>query len=759
MPRLLACLLVILSVSIVVVAAAPSRAAAEPAQPRRLALLIGVSDYAILPADPAPGEPGDLSSAPHDVARMIGALTQLGLARGDVTILADHLDPQEAAWRSDGAPKRAAIVAALAQLARRAASGDQVLIYYTGHGAQQPDRDDSFGPADERDGQDELILPADISFWGEEGNAVPGAITDDELGRAAEAIRAKGAFVWLIVDACHSGTALRDGVVATPKGVELKNVSPAALHIPPAAIARARDAAARKAATTTFDRGPLDVEPGQRAGVVAFYAAGPDQVALAVPFEEAQNRSVGMLTFALTKGLANGHASSYRDLALMVEAIYAVPKYNIGGGRQPGFDGDLDRAIMGFAAVPPKQWTVRAVDGALTLAGGQLDGVAEGDILAIRYGQMAKPTAYVRVEKAGVSTATLQPIDYEGVSAAAAGQIVTNRTFLFVATQVAAGVPLALRVGKPRAGDGPAGADLAEALAMIAADPARLPGARVEFVETGQNADLYLAVGNDRLWFTDMPDGFDRTGRHQPPWMPLAPGASVETLANDLAARLRAFARSAALRRALLAIGPGETRGALSTEYLIDPASGGETNGCGPKPAAPFTPPPTALTLAAWKNRNGGLARLHHCDVVYTRVTNHGAVAIDITPLYFSRDGSIAYLGLGTGLSEDDVRITPGATKTFFFRALTVAGGALLPTGQELLAIIAVAQRPGQNAVTSYRYLTQSAPPAQRRDGSGTRLGALLDTAGFGIDARRGTVSAGAEDAAVTMSSWLVGTP
>ena len=42
--------------------------------------------------------------------------------------------------------------------------------------------------------------------WNGSAGGVENAIVDDEFGAAIDALRAKGAFVWVVFDACHSGT-------------------------------------------------------------------------------------------------------------------------------------------------------------------------------------------------------------------------------------------------------------------------------------------------------------------------------------------------------------------------------------------------------------------------------------------------------------------------------------------------------------------------------------------------------------------------
>src|SRR5690606_30707049 len=103
-----------------------------------------------------------------------------------------------------GSPTRAAITGELERLGVVVEPGDAVLIVYSGHGARQPD-----ASGDEADGYDEILLPADIGVWESETSQVENAISDDEIGTYLTRIRERGAFVWVIVDACYSGTVTR----------------------------------------------------------------------------------------------------------------------------------------------------------------------------------------------------------------------------------------------------------------------------------------------------------------------------------------------------------------------------------------------------------------------------------------------------------------------------------------------------------------------------------------------------------------------
>jgi hypothetical protein len=279
------------------------------------ALIVGVSDYQMLPARGAGGTgPFDLEGPKNDVPRMLQLARQLGVPATELHVLANAgtLPP------GAKAPTRANILAELKDLAARSSTGDQVLVYFSGHGAQAPDME-----GEEADGLDELLLPADIGKWSDEADLVENAITDDEFGAAIEAIRQRGAYVWVIVDSCHSGTALRGGPVLLPPGFESKGVSASALGVPAAKLQQA--AAAARARGGAFEAGGADVKAGRGGGVVAFYAATAEEAAIGGPQplpDGGKSPSTSLLTWAITDAMVAGNISTYRDLALRAGNIW-----------------------------------------------------------------------------------------------------------------------------------------------------------------------------------------------------------------------------------------------------------------------------------------------------------------------------------------------------------------------------------------------------------------------------------------------------
>ena len=145
------------------------------------ALLIGIDRYRYV--SPLIGTVNDARAMKDYVS------SHLGFSDRDVRLLLD------------GEATRDNILRAIAEwLIEGTRQGDNVFLYYSGHGFQQ--RDDN---GDETDGLDETLVPVDVTV---DGNGVPrGMITDDEM--AALLAQLPGRRVQVVIDACHSGTSDR----------------------------------------------------------------------------------------------------------------------------------------------------------------------------------------------------------------------------------------------------------------------------------------------------------------------------------------------------------------------------------------------------------------------------------------------------------------------------------------------------------------------------------------------------------------------
>ena len=90
-------------------------------------------------------------------------------------------------------PTRANIMAAFKELLQGVRAGDELWFHYSGHGTLQRDTN-----GDEESGSDSCICPLDFN------NA--GFITDDVIRSALAALVPSGARLYIVLDACHSGT-------------------------------------------------------------------------------------------------------------------------------------------------------------------------------------------------------------------------------------------------------------------------------------------------------------------------------------------------------------------------------------------------------------------------------------------------------------------------------------------------------------------------------------------------------------------------
>jgi hypothetical protein len=140
------------------------------------ALLIGINKYMI--------DGADLRGCVNDVKNMQAVLTTYyGFAPKDITVLLDH------------AATTKAMKAEIAALVAGAKKGDTILLHYSGHGANVPDKN-----GDEADHRDEILCPTDLD-WKK-------PLTDDWLRTTFNKLKA-GVNFTVIMDCCHSGSNTR----------------------------------------------------------------------------------------------------------------------------------------------------------------------------------------------------------------------------------------------------------------------------------------------------------------------------------------------------------------------------------------------------------------------------------------------------------------------------------------------------------------------------------------------------------------------
>jgi hypothetical protein len=157
--------------------------AAGVAQAGQKALLIAAGAYPHLPPN------AQLSGPARDIQKFRQFLiSHWGFQPQDIMVLKDQT-----------ATKKNILGAISKRLPQASQSGDRVVIYYSGHGSQIPDKN-----GDEKDGKDETLVPTD---YGKKGGKDNEMVSDDELAIALKAL--KGRKVVVISDSCHSGTVTR----------------------------------------------------------------------------------------------------------------------------------------------------------------------------------------------------------------------------------------------------------------------------------------------------------------------------------------------------------------------------------------------------------------------------------------------------------------------------------------------------------------------------------------------------------------------
>ena len=140
----------------------------------RKALLVGIN-YT--------GTPYRLFGCINDVVNM-GSYLQKVRKYNSLTIMTDTTTIK---------PTRSNILAGFSALLQGAKSGDELWFHFSGHGSLVND-----ASRDEESGQDSCICPIDV--------ARAGFISDDVIRSNLAALVPKGVRLYMVLDACHSGT-------------------------------------------------------------------------------------------------------------------------------------------------------------------------------------------------------------------------------------------------------------------------------------------------------------------------------------------------------------------------------------------------------------------------------------------------------------------------------------------------------------------------------------------------------------------------
>jgi hypothetical protein len=692
------------------------------------ALLIGVSAY------PSLKEELQLRGPQNDVVLMRDVLKTQGFTDNNIRVLANGVASAQ------GNPTRAAILSEMKSIAQRAKRGDFVYLQFGGHGSQQPARPGKVNP--EPDGLDEIFLPVDVGQWDGSVGSVQNAIRDEEIGELINAIRAKGAFVWAIFDACHSGNITRGG---SDDETRLRKLEPQTLGIPQKALDQAQDDAqmrtrgAPTATTVGETRGALTSSAALGAktatnpandgvgGFVFFYAAQTTETTpeKRLPEGHPDRKPYGVFTYTLAQVLTSNPGISYRQAAERVLQMYSAQNLR---AVTPVFEGSaMDAPLFGQkAGEPVRQWrpvlAAKSSDG-YEINAGTLQQFGPGAVFAVLPNAASKNTdaiGYMRANLVDVLRTNLVNIAYEGKPA------LTELPRDAVVRVVSSNVSLNLRVSAPA--DKPSGAGYAKALKIIEALRASgSDGLKLEWVAANQAADLRLALSDNQLWFVSPDGAWLKVGINKTPSIRLDDKDETE-LRGIVIGSLQSIAKASNL-------------------FKISGMTGGSGGGLSDKLEAKFF-----VTRAATKKReeisSTQVPVLAAGDRLQLTVKNNHTRPLDVTVL--AVDARYGITLLYPASANENNRIHPRDS-------LPIPGDSADPidmndatSGREAIVIIAVEAQPNSSAV-NLGFLEQPSLDATRGNGVATDANSkpvvdLFQDAGFGGDRTRGPARTQAAD-------------
>lgn len=588
--------------------------APDMAQAKKHALLIGVAQY----DDPAIRS---LSGPRNDVILLWRYLTANGFDAADVRVLAEGLPQGPTIPTPFAAPTRAQIVDGLRDLAARAQASDFVIVHYSGHGTTQPETARSAASNPEAGDRDQVLLPKDAGAYDKEARTIRNGVVDDEIGDALDAIRAKGATVWAIVDACHAGTVTRSGAVMT------RGTQPQALGVPASPALRS----AHTAAPT--QRSALVKDMSAKASLIGFFAVDSWTEAIEREFQFSGEFApgpnngpprFGVFTYHLVRALNSGRARTYRDLARIV-SLDIASSGAIAQSPLPFFDGDLDLPLAGGDAQYARRFPTSVEDGKLVIDAGALQGFDENAEVGLFDGPLddAKRLGSARIASADAARAIAE---FDGATRATPG---------LWASVEAPGIALQFRVAIV-AGEQSAQTQLQDILreALKTGDA----GLAVNLVQSGER-DVDIRLEDGQIWLTNDGRPFvkDQQSYDRSLAIPLA-GQTTDQAAGELRKALFAYARAANLVRVASA---AEIGGAPNDDVQITFESIRETDAqrradskrvCGKlsRPAAP--------SIVA----SGDPTPLNHCDEVLLTVTNRSERDLFVGVFYLTPTGGVA---------------------------------------------------------------------------------------------------------------------
>lgn len=665
------------------------------------ALLIGVTKYPNLPASMT------LKGPDEDVAWMDRLLREsLGVDPRRIAKLSESAGEKDPARL----PTRGNIEREFKALAQRVAKGDMCVVFLAGHGAQQPQPENTASL--ELDGQDELFLPRDAAPWDSAAGRLPGAITDDVLGEWLTAIKDRGAHVWLIVDSCHSGTMVRG-----PKET-IRKVPANVLKIPESAVAAARERSRKVPGRTRGGSGESSaLELPKSPGIVAFYACQADEVEVeqALPADSPDARPHGLFTYAICEVLAQAVERTKRPLTYREVLAKIRSKYVEIGRDKPwplAEGADLDREVLG-AKVWPGRSSLRLI-AENKLNAGAVRGITPESVLEV-VDDDGKAIGHVRVVEVRAFESDVVPCAFGGLVERSELPIDSACRLVFSDRG-----DKPLRVGIDGMPTGAGAATISTAIAELKQSQ------RLELVADVKQCDWFIrpTVAGAVL----IPAA--RWSQEDGNAAAFGPYEYDERLGSLLLDRFQRIAQAEGLKRIAAGDSPFAAPAKLQIEVDLLRATDAE------KPAE----------TVDWKSQD---TVVYDGQRINLRIRNPNDVPVDVTILYIDSEFGINCL---FPVDSGDNRLEPGKdhlTERFKVQATT--------TGQEHLVVLAME---GEGDPIDLGVLAQpsleKAPKTRGKDPLATPLGGLLARSMFRKGKTRGESVSARGAYAQAIITWQV---
>lgn len=718
------------------------------AQGQKRALLIGVSNY----SEEKMGFDASLEGPANDIILMSRTLRRFGFDEENIIILSDVSNMPSREQATNRLPTRQNILDSLASLADAAQRDDEVIIYLSGHGSQQPEQFPEKKAKPESDGLDEVFLPIDTGRWSDEKATIENAILDDEFGEAIRQISNKGASLWFVADACHSGDITRGNFGSSARFVDGTDLGIPADRLLP------------KQNASTSLRGAVSNQPifesiETSRNVVGFFAAAPGQLAVERKFPKSlsskDRRVHGMLTYYLTRSLNQRREKTYRSLAEDIISGFsewgtAVPT--------PQFEGELNRSIF-----PGGGWRLSSTSEPLQMEAGLLDGLGAGAIMKLsRTGDSdGIGSFYAQIQQISGTRSTLAAIDYRRTSAPVLPLPGDDWEGVLVQPAKSSVVSFS----KPRQSPRPTEVE-AQALSIIEKLQdtfAQSPGSRIEIAAPGSDASQLLFLQDNKLWFLEPFQQTNQLSQIEAINIDLQlhkneaslSQAILETMERISHARnlLQAASKlSLMMDQEILEIQLFLKRHETAATTLADEKE--SSNQCAPVSTRSI---PSDAALVSFESLEPGQQlALFHCDIVYLEIRNANPdIYIDLTPLYIDANAEISYVG-----NPNRIRLAPNSVP--FILPLTIlaidqSNGERVSTGLEKLLLLAVEKTNMTAPMTDLRYLTDPSPKNLRggEENSMTKIFTDVSVPGNEIAPRKSGPSP-AESAHAMIYTWSV---